>query len=283
MSRDEATTPSQNRTMTDRGPHSRRRRRLRRRVGLAAGLVIAASLGACGAESDPAPTSASTASQAPLPSRPGVLSAADRATVLDRMDDALRRHGTLSVTMTPAGSTPTTPDSGVPIAGTVFELDVRDPAVTRWRAGGTSSVIRDDAWPTPGLETSPPPAPTRRTDPSPSFARHGRTLLAFAWAPRDADRVVVIGDQASESRPLVQYQFVSIVNDNSETGSPDPGRDDGRDRLDVWVAADGAIVRATATHDGVKWHADPVTYGADVTIAPPPSRPAYGSASATGP
>ncbi len=235
-------------------------------AGLAAGLAIVAVLvGSFGRSDDREPVPASTISEPiPLPSRPGELSATDRGTLLDRLDAALQRRGTLSVRMNPVSGTPAT--VGGHDRGVVFELDVRDPAVTRWRAGGTSQQIGDEFW--RREEVRPGVSTWQRRSP-PRFAKHGRALLGFMWAPEDRDRVVVLSTERADDRPLVHYQFVATRGDDGRPLPADTGKDDGRGRLDLWVAPDGTITRASMRHDFDEWRADPITYGADVTITPP--------------
>ncbi len=255
------------------GPDPRRRRWIPWLVGVAAGLaVVAVLIGVFGRGADQAPTPATTTYYSPLPSRPGELSTADRRTVLDRIDDALRRHGTLRATMALATRYEDSSDNGT-YPEAVYrpypvELDVRDPVMPRWRVGQGATLIGTERW---ELE----PAGDRQLrwqkstleEPLP---RRGLALMALMWVEDDADRAVVIGEETADGRRLVHYQFAATIGDGGETLPPDTGKDDGRGRLDVWVADDGTIVRGSMRHDFDETRAESIEYGADVHITPPP-------------
>lgn len=151
----------------------------------------------------------------------------------------------------------------------VVEFDERDPAVPKWRLNDRLLQIgdrqwayernRDGEWAWYALD---PPVPVPQL---------GRPLLAFVWTPQDRDTARVVGAETADGSSAIHYQFVAVKGDHGESLPPDTGRDDGRGRLDLWVAEDGTILRAKTRHDREHYDATSLDHGADVTITAPES------------
>lgn len=242
------------------------------------------------AEQASSPTAMSTPITTASPSQPRRLNAAEATTLWKSMRRGIEEAGTLEVRLSYAQPTTSSSETASTLPAMFNEVDLRDPATPKVRLSRVTPpsttpepaflMVGDQAW-LPSSPGSESPTTHQWAAASP-LDRESVVTSPFFWAVDPVDTIWEMGTGTVDG---VSAQHIIVSSGKDDLGnalSPTAKPTDGRGLLDLWVAtASGRVLRAQVDHDYDTLIADPITYGADISITSPPADGVAPSAPAT--